>query len=105
MPRLSSNYPWLTQHRQFRRNRPRPHVEGHTVVDNTDPEALVAASREVAAAREVTGVFCYDEGLVWPAAHVVEALDLPGTRPDGIRACRDKDLTRRRLDAAGVAQP
>lgn len=82
-----------------------PYLEGHTVVDNTDPAALVAACREVAAAREVTGVFCYDEGLVWPAAHVVEALDLPGTRPDGIRACRDKDLTRRRLAAAGVAQP
>jgi biotin carboxylase len=83
----------------------RPYLDGHTVVDNTDPDALVAAGREVAASHEVAGVFCYDEGLVWPAAHVVEALDLPGTGPEGIRACRDKALTRQRLAAAGVAQP
>jgi biotin carboxylase len=83
----------------------RRYLDGYTVVDNTDPDALVAASRQVAAGQEVAGVFCYDEGLVWPAAHVVEALDLPGTRPEGIRACRDKALTRRMLAAAGVGQP
>jgi biotin carboxylase len=82
-----------------------PYLDGHTVVDNTDPELLVAACREVAAARDVAGVFCYDEGLVWPAAHAAQALGLTGNTPDAIRACRDKDLTRELLAAAGVAQP
>jgi biotin carboxylase len=82
-----------------------PYLTGHTVVDNTDPQLLVAACLEVAGRHEVTGVFCYDEGLVWPAAHAAQALGLPGTSPDGIRACRDKHLTRQLLAGAGVAQP
>ncbi|MFC4584826.1 ATP-grasp domain-containing protein [Sphaerisporangium corydalis] len=82
-----------------------PYVVGNTVVDNTDAPKLVEAAREVAARHEVTGVFCYDEGLVWPAASVSQALGLPGNPPEVIAACRDKNATRVALEAAGVRQP
>ncbi|MEV7439719.1 ATP-grasp domain-containing protein [Streptomyces sp. NPDC091204] len=82
-----------------------PYVVGSTVVDNTDPDALVEAARQVAAAHEVAGVFCYDEGLVTPAAHVARALGLPGNSPEAVTACRDKNATRIALDAARVPQP
>lgn len=82
-----------------------PYVVGNTVVDNTDARKLVEAAREVAERHEVTGVFCYDEGLVWQAASVSQALGLPGNTPEAIAACRDKHTTRARLAEAGVAQP
>ncbi|MEU3525161.1 ATP-grasp domain-containing protein [Streptomyces sp. NPDC038707] len=82
-----------------------PYVVGSTQVDNTRPELLVEAARQVAAEHEVTGVFCYDEGLVTPAAHVSEALGLPGNSPETVIACRDKNATRTALERAGVAQP
>jgi ATP-grasp domain-containing protein len=83
----------------------RQYLEGHTVVDNTSPELLTAAAVALAEQRSVSGVFCYDEGLVWPAAHASDALGLPGNGPDVIRSCRDKHATRLALDAAGVPQP
>ncbi|MFE3325120.1 acetyl-CoA carboxylase biotin carboxylase subunit family protein [Streptomyces sp. NPDC059176] len=82
-----------------------PYVVGSTPVDNTRPEPLVEAARQVAAEHEVTGVFCYDEGLVSPAAHVAQALGLPGNSPEMVAACRDKNATRNVLERAGVAQP
>jgi biotin carboxylase len=82
-----------------------PYLAGFSAVDNTDPKLLVEAAREVAASADVAGVFCYDEGLVWPAAHVSEALGLTGNHPEAIWACRDKKATRARLAAAGVPQP
>lgn len=82
-----------------------PYVVGGTAVDNTHPEPLIEAARQVAAEHEVAGVFCYDEGLVTPAAHVSQALGLPGNTPEAIVACRDKNATRTALEKAGVAQP
>ncbi|GAA3045937.1 ATP-grasp domain-containing protein [Actinokineospora globicatena] len=82
-----------------------PYIVGNTVVDNTDHDKLVAAAREVAAVNEVAGVFCYDEGLVWPTASVSAALGLPGNAPEAIAACRDKNATRVALADAGVPQP
>ncbi|HEY3611972.1 MAG TPA: ATP-grasp domain-containing protein [Pseudonocardiaceae bacterium] len=82
-----------------------PYVVGNTVVDNTDATRLVEAARAVAAHEPVAGVFCYDEGLVWPAAAVSTALGLPGNAPEVIAACRDKNATRVALAAAGVPQP
>ncbi|MFB0619658.1 ATP-grasp domain-containing protein [Streptomyces sp. AGS-58] len=82
-----------------------PYVVGSTSVDNTRPDLLVAAARQVAAEHEVAGVFCYDEGLVTPAAHVAQALGLPGNSPETVIACRDKNATRVALERAGVAQP
>ncbi|TDD95304.1 ATP-grasp domain-containing protein [Actinomadura rubrisoli] len=82
-----------------------PYVAGSTIVDNTDPVALAKAAQDVAARHRVAGVFCYDEGLVTPAAHVARALGLPGNTPEAIAACRDKKATRDAMDRAGVAQP
>jgi len=82
-----------------------PYVVGATQVDNTRPDLLVEAARQVAADHEVAGVFCYDEGLVTPAAHVAQALGLPGNSPEAVTACRDKNATRVALERAGVAQP
>ena len=53
----------------------------------------------------VAGVFCYDEGLVHQAATVAAALGLPGSPPEAVAACRDKNATRSALALAGVPQP
>jgi biotin carboxylase len=82
-----------------------PYVVGNTVVDHMDADKLIAAAREVAGDQEVVGVYCFDEGLVWSAARVSEALGLPGNPPAAIAACRDKNATRVALEAAGVPQP
>jgi biotin carboxylase len=82
-----------------------PYVVGNTVVDNTDAPRLIEAARDVSAHHRVAGVFCYDEGLVWPAAFVSQALGLPGNPPAAVAACRDKNATRVALAGAGVPQP
>ena len=82
-----------------------PHLAGSTRVDVTDPAAAVAAAREVAAREDVRGVLCYDEALILPAAHVAEALDLPGARVGPVQACRDKHTTRVLAAQEGVPQP
>lgn len=82
-----------------------PYIVGNTIVDNTDPASLVETARSVVKHHEISGVFCYDEWIVWPAAHVSQALGLPGNSPEVITACRDKHATRAALDLAGVDQP
>ncbi|MGX7829195.1 ATP-grasp domain-containing protein [Actinokineospora sp. 24-640] len=82
-----------------------PYIVGNTVVDNMDAAKLIAAATEVAEQHTVAGVFCYDEGLVWPSAMVSTALGLPGNPPETIAACRDKNATRVALEEAGVPQP
>ena len=81
------------------------HLVGWTVVDVFDVDALVAAARHLADATPVVGVVCYDEALILPAAHVREALGLPGMQVETVRRCRDKSRTRATLSRAGVAQP
>lgn len=81
------------------------YLTGYSVVDNTDPDKLVDAAQQVARSVQVSGVFCYDEGLVWPAAHVTRALDLVGNTPEAIWSCRDKKATRTALAGAGIPQP
>jgi biotin carboxylase len=49
-------------------------------------------------------VLSWDEARVLQAAKVAAALGLPGGDPDAVLRCRDKHLTRRALDAAGVPQ-
>jgi biotin carboxylase len=83
----------------------RPHLAGWTAVDAADASALCAAARRVASSREISGVICYDEALILPAAHVVDALGVPGMSPESVRRCRDKLATRRALARAGVPQP
>lgn len=81
------------------------HLVGHTVVDTSDPEKLLAAAREVASQHRVSGVLCWDELKMAGTALVAAELGLPGVGPDVIDRCRDKHRTRRALAAAGVPQP
>lgn len=82
-----------------------PYLAGSTVVDVSDPAALVAAGTALAARREVGGVLCYDEALILATAHLREALGLPGMGVAAVEACRDKRTTRAVLRRAGLRQP
>ncbi|WP_228688185.1 pyridoxal-phosphate dependent enzyme [Amycolatopsis keratiniphila] len=53
----------------------------------------------------VAGVTTTSELYAQAAAEVAEALGLPGPRPSGVAACRDKARTREILTAAGLTQP
>lgn len=82
----------------------REHVAGWTVLDLTstvDAGDLVEAARAVP---DVAGVLSWDEARVLQVAKVAAALGLPGGDADAVLRCRDKHLTRRALDAAGVPQ-
>lgn len=81
------------------------YLAGWTVVDPADASALVTAARTVGTSREIHGLVCYDEALILPAGHVVDALGLPGMGREIVRRCRDKLTTRRALARAGVPQP
>ena len=83
----------------------RPHVQGASVLDVFDPEAALAAARELALTTKVLGVFCYHEGVIRAAAHVAEELGVPGPSPAAVASVRDKSTTREKLTAAGFVQP
>jgi biotin carboxylase len=82
-----------------------PYLAGFTEVEVNNIGALTGAAGEIAGRAPVTGVFCYDEALVLPTAHVVEALGLPGMDVNATRNCRDKYRTRQALARAGIPQP
>ena len=82
-----------------------PYVDGWSVLDTLDREALLAAASDLHARTPVDGVLCWDEPRILLAAEVAEALGLPGGDPGMVLRCRDKHLTREALDAAGVPQP
>jgi len=76
-----------------------PYLVGHTAVATLDPAAMAGAL----AGRPVAGVLCWDEVRIEAAAQLAARLGVPGD-PAAVRRCRDKHLTRRALDAAGVPQ-
>jgi len=89
-----------------------PYIDGATVVELLDrdriipdQDLLIKTARQLADDRPVVGVFTYDETMVIAAAHVAEALDLPGMSVDGADSCRNKHRTRMALTAAGLPQP
>ena len=82
-----------------------PYLAGSTVLDVHDEVALQAAARDVAAHRPVAGLICYGEMLIAAAAGAAASLGLAGMTADAARTCRDKNLTRRILTGAGIAQP
>ncbi|MFE4331461.1 ATP-grasp domain-containing protein [Streptomyces sp. NPDC056831] len=71
-----------------------PFIADWEVTDLTDPDAVVAAGRELGARHDVSGVLTWDEYLLVPTARLAEHLGLPGSHPDAMRACRDKGRTR-----------
>ena len=82
------------------------YIDAATVLaDTLDAELMIAAARELHERDPVDGVLCWDEARILATSRIAQALGLPGGYPDVVMACRDKHLTRRRLSAAGVAQP
>ena len=77
------------------------YIDGYTRVDTGDVDAMVKAAQDL---DDIAGVLCWDEARIPQAAEVAKALDLPGD-PAYIARCRDKQLTRQALAAAGVPQP
>ncbi|HEY6798960.1 MAG TPA: ATP-grasp domain-containing protein [Kineosporiaceae bacterium] len=82
-----------------------PYLNGSTLVDHRDPQALAAAVRDVRSAGPVAGLLCYDEWSIVSTAAACAELALPSSPPDAVSACRDKAITRQRLHAAGIPQP
>ncbi|MET9963307.1 ATP-grasp domain-containing protein [Streptomyces sp. NPDC006326] len=70
-----------------------------------DSEAMGAAAREVAGRRRIVGLMCWDEPLVLDAGLLAAEFGVPGLSVPGVRGCRDKELTRAQLTAAGLYQP
>ncbi|WP_018681964.1 ATP-grasp domain-containing protein [Actinokineospora enzanensis] len=70
-----------------------------------DGEVMGAAAREVVARRTVVGLMCWDEPLVLDAGLLAAEFGVPGLSAAGVRGCRDKELTRAALTAAGLPQP
>jgi biotin carboxylase len=70
-----------------------------------DSEVMARAAREVAARRDVVALMCWDEPLVLDAGLLAAEFGVPGLSARGVRGCRDKELTRAELTAAGLHQP
>ncbi|MEV4256106.1 ATP-grasp domain-containing protein [Spirillospora sp. NPDC049652] len=82
-----------------------PYIEGHTVVNCLDLEALTAAAAAVAREHKVAGFFCYDEVYIETAAWAGAELGLTTLDPAAVARCRDKTATRQALEKAGIPQP
>ncbi|MFC4507917.1 MULTISPECIES: ATP-grasp domain-containing protein [Streptomyces] len=82
-----------------------PYVAGHIPADLSDTAAVAAAVKEVVPDNRITGVMTYLEHHVVAAAEIAQLLDLPGSSPEAMAACRDKALTRQRLADARPAVP
>jgi len=83
----------------------RDYFDEITVVNVFDHGLLATTARDIAARRTVTGVLCWDEPLVMPAAELAAEFGVPGLSIPGVHGCRDKFSTRSRLTAAGMLQP
>jgi biotin carboxylase len=75
------------------------------VVNVFDHDVLRDAARELAGRYVVTGLMCWDEPLVMPAAELAAEFGVPGLGLSGVHGCRDKYGCRTRLTAAGLPQP
>lgn len=83
----------------------REYFDEVVVANVFDSQVMGAAAREVAARRRVVGVMCWDEPLVLDAGLLAAEFGVPGLSARGVRGCRDKELTRAELTAAGLHQP
>lgn len=73
--------------------------------DTNDPGAAVAAARAVARRRRIDGVLTTCDYYLATAAHIADALGLPGARPDVLHTATRKHRVRQALVAAGVPSP
>ncbi|MCF4139008.1 ATP-grasp domain-containing protein [Streptomyces sp. Tue 6430] len=78
----------------------------HLDVDEFDEEAVLSAVRaHLADGGRVDAVATFHEGALHVAARVAAELGLPGNSVEAVRAMRDKFVTGRRLEEAGVPTP
>ncbi|QMU71365.1 ATP-grasp domain-containing protein [Streptacidiphilus sp. P02-A3a] len=83
----------------------REYFDEVVVANLFDSETLAAAARGIAGRRNVVGLMCWDEPLVLDAGLLAAEFGVPGLSARGVRGCRDKELTRAELTAAGLHQP
>ncbi|WP_047243058.1 ATP-grasp domain-containing protein [Chromobacterium subtsugae] len=82
-----------------------PYLNGYTLVNTLDAEAMAREALALAATRKIDGLICWDEIRMVPTSRVAAALGLPGGETDAYARCRDKHETRQALAAAAVPQP
>lgn len=80
----------------------KPFIVDHTVVDLTDPAALLAAGRALAERHDLAGVVTWEERHLVPTARLARALGLPSTPVEVMRACRNKSVARTLFARHGV---
>jgi biotin carboxylase len=83
----------------------RQYFDDITVTNVFDHDLLAKTARELAGRYTITGVLCWDEPLVMPAAELAAEFGVPGLGIPGVHGCRDKYTCRTRLTAAGLPQP
>ncbi|GIG59428.1 carboxylase [Longispora fulva] len=81
------------------------YIDGYTVLETRTNEETLAGALAVHERDPISGVITWDEARVNQTAYVAEQLGLPGPGTAAALACRDKNLTRTLLAAAGVPQP
>lgn len=77
-------------------------IVDHVVVDLTDPAALLAAGRALAARHDLGGVVTWDEWNLVPTARLARALGLSSNSVEVMRACRNKATARTLFARHGV---
>ncbi|MEU6614033.1 ATP-grasp domain-containing protein [Streptomyces parvus] len=77
----------------------------HRVLDTGDPEAVLAACRELAADGGLAGVTSSSEYFIATAARTARQLGLVAPDPAALARCRDKARQRDALASAGVPVP
>ncbi|MCX5395609.1 acetyl-CoA carboxylase biotin carboxylase subunit family protein [Streptomyces sp. NBC_00102] len=80
----------------------KPFIVDHTVVDLSDPVALLAGGRSLAERYDLAGVVTWDEWNLVPTARLAHALGLPSNSVEVMRACRNKAVARTLFARNGV---
>ena len=83
----------------------KPFISNVVQVPDFRPESLEIAVANACQHRQIDGLVCWDERYVIAAADVAVLFGLASAGSLGIRGCRDKALSRSRLEAAGIRQP
>lgn len=77
-----------------------PYIVGHTLVDTSDVDRMLALARPLAC----EGVLTWNDNRVVQTAQLAQRLGLPTSPAEAVLNCRDKHRTRAALAAAGVPQ-
>ncbi|MFB6554757.1 acetyl-CoA carboxylase biotin carboxylase subunit family protein [Streptomyces sp. NPDC056405] len=80
----------------------KPHITDHALVDVSDPAAVLAGGRALAARHDLAGVMTWDEWCLVPTARLARALGLPANSVEVTRACRNKATARTLFARHGV---